>query len=427
MPTRLQRIARYLGLSDYPAPVQAGALLDGIAVTSLEDVYRVMTEGTATAHVTRGDADRVPAVVSVRNKINATLAGMPLVQRRKDGLIVTNAWLEQPNPSRPRAVELKDTVLDLFYDGVAYWRVLSRGAGANGPGTGFPTATQWVSQSRVRIDPSDGGFYLDGKRVAAGELIQFEGMHAGILHEGGATAILDANRIARAAAMFTNSPFPLGYFTDREPDLEADRAEVDKFLPEWSSLRRRNAWGYVPGSIKLETVDIDPAKLQLSEARRQTSADIALAGASNLEDVGVSTTSRVYFNATQIRKDQLDYQMMLYTAPLAQRLSMRDCTPTGHTVEFSTDNFLSVDEKTRNEIYALGLKTGVYADINEVRAAAGKPPLTPEQIESRKAEAGTQSALRDPAAGRRGSDAPPPEAPKSSGGSQPPASKEKAK
>lgn len=391
-----RRVAEYLGLTETPEKppgFEAGATYNGVPVFSLSDVSAIALSGNGRVTVRREDANRIPALVAARLRIQATITAMPLVQRRADGTTVRNTWLTQLNPARPNVNEMADTIADMFYDRHAYWRVLKRGPGAGGPGTGFPTASEWVSQGRVQVDPN-GDIRLDGSRTTTGEILQFEGVHAGVLHEGATGAINDALRLARTAAMFTNSPFPLGYFQQREGTVEMDPDESRELLAQWSAVRRRSGWGLIPSDVELKFPEVNPATLQLAESRDATTADIARGTSSNFEDLGLNVTSRTYFNGTQVRKDQLDFQIAQYSEPIAQRLSMPDCTPLGSVVKFSTDEFLSVDELTRAQITALQLESGVLADEDEARARAGKPPLTDEQ----KAARATRAAQRAPIA-----------------------------
>lgn len=380
---------------------QFGATVNGVSVLDLDDVFRVMSGSLGQIVITREAANRLAVVTSIRNRVCAVIAAMPLEQRRKDGTVVDNRWLKSPNPFRPLVNEMTDTVADMYYDGAAAWLITKRGPSATlGPGRGFPLASRWVPYSDWKRDPSaPSTFIVEGKEVPADDVLVFAGLHKGILHEGPVSAINDALRLERFAAVMTASPFPLGYFQTRENSgLAAE--DVRDFLRKWTELRSRNAWAAVPEELELKTVELDAGKLQLGEARKETTKNIAMGGGANLEDVGVSTTSRVYFNATQVRKDLLDFQIAQYTEPIAQRLSMPDVTPTGHVVKFSADNFLSVDELTRNQIYEIGLRTGVYADANEVRAEEGKPPLTPEQqAEREKDRAARQQPQQQPPQG----------------------------
>lgn len=374
----LARLMRFnVETSDQVDEFDSFAEFDGVRVDSLQQVYALLAGMGPDVRVTRHEANRLPEVVGVRNKLTAVITSMPLRQTDRNGQLKVNPWLNQLNPARPNAFEIANTVHDAFYEGVAYWQVTARGPGSAGPGTGYPTATQWVRRERVSVDPQ-GTFYIDGRSVPASSVIEFKFPFAGVLHEGAAGSILDALRIQRTAALFTNNPFPLGYFQSRD-GAQPDPEEVATFLGGWATARRANAWAYVPPELELNTVDIDPAKLQLAAARNEAIKGTARGTGADLEDLGIATTSRVYLNQTQQRKDMIDFQVSLYTTTMWQRLSMSDCTPGGNVVGFSTDEFLSVDEATRMEIYLHGLQAGAFADVNEIRAAEGKPPLTDQQ------------------------------------------------
>lgn len=395
MPARKRNLKNLFGLLGGDEPVRTFAEVNGVVVSSLDDVYAALASSSV-VHVSRSDANRVPAVVATRNRLVAAITGMDLVQIGPENQVVTRPWLKTPNPNmnRPRVNEIKDTIWDLFYEGVAYWRVTSRSSLGGISGSGFPLTSEWISQDRVQVQ-EDGSFTIDGKDVPNSEIIVFEGLHKGILHEGATSAINDALRLARAAALFTNSPFPLGWFTDSEPGAGLEQGEIDEFLSEWTSHRRRNAWAYVPGDLKLEMPDFDPAKLQLADARRETVVDVARGTGADLEGLGISTTSRSYFNATQVRKDFLDYVASMYTRVIEERLSRNDVTAEGHVVRFDFDDFLRTDALTRMQTFQIGLQIGAFADEDEIRAEEGKPPLTPAQLKARKERSLGQSKPTD--------------------------------
>src|SRR5690606_29464466 len=93
------------------------------------------------------------------------------------------------------------------------------------------------------------------------------------------------------------------------------------------------------------------------------------------EELGVSTTSRTYFNAQDRRKAFLDFVIGGYRQAIEDRLSMPDVTPAGYTVRFNLSAFLRSDDKTRMETYEIGLRVGAYTR-SEVRDLEDKQPLT---------------------------------------------------
>lgn len=355
--------------------------------------------------VTREEANEVAAVLGTRNRIVAGIGGLPLEQRNKTNEVVDSTFLRNPfGPFRTRRGGIVSTVKDLYYDGRAYWEVTKRYL-VDGEAVGFPAEVRYVDLTTIRVTSDGKSWEVERdnhvwERVRPEDIIEFEGMHEGILNAGGAKAIRDLIRLGRAAAMFSDSPLPLGYFTTREPHLQdPDESETLKFLRNFEAARRAGAYGFVPGALKLEVPSLDPEKLQLAETKREGIVDVARATSANLESLGISTTSRTYFNAEQVRMDERDFQLSLYTGPIEDRLSMPDVTPNGNYVRFNYEGFLRSDPYTRAKVYDLGMGTGMFADEDEVREAEGKPKLTTAQKSARAAKEAAASKAKAQSAG----------------------------
>ena len=115
-----------------------------------------------------------------------------------------------------------------------------------------------------------------------------------------------------------------------------------------------------------------PRDLQLVELQRQAALDIANTVGIDPEDVGVSTTSRTYQNATDRRQDKINDTYAPYMAAITDRLSMGDVTRPGHTVSFNLAGYLRADPKTRAEYYAAGIRDG-WLDAEDVQIEEGRP------------------------------------------------------
>lgn len=369
------------------------------APLDVEDVYRALQGGAGNSSVSREQANSVPALVRARNMLLAAVSIMELYEsNRTTHAKVDNAWLAQLNNKRPNVNELSDTINDLFYDNVAYWRVLSRSEGRGGiAGTGFPTETERLDPARVTPQPGKAKPWRyqhpNGIEVelSASEIIQFEGIAGGVLHEGANQAIRDALRLGRAAGMFSASPLPLGWF--QSEDIDPEPEDVQEFLQKFSRARQTGAYGFIPAGYTFNVPEWNPKVLQLDEAKRETTVDIGRGTGAQLEALGVSTTSRTYFNATQVRQDFLDFTVRLYMTPILQRLSMPDVTTRPNAVLAGFEEFLRTDDLTRGRVQQIGLETGRYADEDEVRLAEKLPPLTKEQ-RARRAERTAQATSK---------------------------------
>lgn len=368
---------------------------NGQRITQLSDIHAILRVGT----VTRELAEQVPAVVSTRNRLTAILSALPLELRNEQNERIPSTFLARPEEQRIRALTIANTGVDLMYHGVAYWRTTRRFS------TGFPRNVEYLAFNRVSVQ--NGEYYVDGLKTPHNDMITFEGLHQGVLTEA-AAAIRDAIRIQRAAALFTDSPLPLGFFTARMEGHDPEQEEITKFLAEWEANRRAGAYGYVPSGFKLEVPGIDPEKLQLADTKREVVVDIGRATGANLESLGISTTSRTYFNGNQVRQEELDFVAGLYTVVIAERLSMPDVTPIGHRVVFSRAGWLRGDPLTRARVYQLGLETGMYT-YQEIREEEDRTPLPPGWMPPKEAAAvaaAKRQARVEKSAGKTPSDTP---------------------
>jgi phage head maturation protease len=333
-----------------------------------------MTQGGVAASlfvpkVSRTDALSVPAVLRSRNLICPVLGGLPLRVHGPDRVVRTSQLLDQPERGVPRTVTMTRLVEDLLFDEVAWWRVLAIGW------DGFP---QWVE----RLDPSEVFVQPDGRVSVRGvvtpddELIRFDSPNPGLLTHA-ARAIRTCLKLDAAAARYADSPVPAAYV---EPvnGADPDDAEVQKVLDNLTAAINKRAIPYIGSALALKTVGMTPEQIQLAESRQHAVLEIARAAGIDPEDLGVSTTSRTYFNAEDRRQAFLDFTLGPYVSAIQDRLSMGDVTPRGSYVRFAFDGFLRTDTLTRYQSYDLGLRVGAIAP-DEVRVLEDRPDLTPAQ------------------------------------------------
>src|SRR6266545_3264292 len=353
--------------------------------------------GSIDARISRREALQVPAVLKARNLICGTLARLPLMYH--DSKFTPAPWslFEQIDPDIPNSVVWAMTYEDMLFEGVSWWRVLSRGW------HGYPTEARHVpteavhvapvgsimpSQMRVTPDqpfPVDGQVYIDGIEVDDLDIIRFDSPCPPLLVHA-ARAIRTALKLDQATALAVDNPLPLGVFVPQEgadplsmePGSASDgtgRSEVDAFLDDWEKARAARAWGYLAG-VRPEALQWDPEKLQLAEQRQHAVLEIARATGLDPEDLGVSTTSRTYQNSEQRRQDLIDFNLATWIAAVQDRLSMRDVTPRGYSARIRTADFVRGDTKSRMETYKIGLEVGAYTAA-EIREEEHRPPARP--------------------------------------------------
>lgn len=331
-----------------------------------------MTQGgvlgaLAVAKVPRCDALSVPAVLRSRNLICPVLGGLPVRLHGPDRATKPSRLLEQPEMGVPRSVTMTRLVEDLLFDGIAWWRVTMLGW------DGFPAVVERVEPSAVSVQP-DGKVYVNGERVTDSELIRFDSPNPALL-EAAARAIRTCLKLDSAAARYADEPLPAAYFTPAEGADPSD-PEVQAALDGWAQARNARATGYVGSALKLNTIGMTPEQIQLAESRQHAVLEIARAAGIDAEDLGVSTTSRTYFNAEDRRQAFLDFTLGPFVSAIQDRLSMGDVTPRGNYVRFAFEGFLRTDTLTRYQSYALGLQVGAITQ-DEIRPLEDRPDVAP--------------------------------------------------
>lgn len=341
--------------------------------------------------VSRRAAMQVPAVKRGRDLICAPIGGLPLQTYNSNQAEVTDDLLKQPEADVPRIVTMTRTVEDMLFEQRAWWRVVEW----TGPRPyNYPRRIRRLDPRSVQIRANQQVYVSrDGSMQGASwewvpdeELIRFDSPTDGIL-TAGAGAIATILMLDRRAYRSAKNPVPDGYFTpydgtdpfdeDDESLSVEERAALytaQKFLAEWAAARQLGTQGYVPGGLKYEQLQWDPKAMQLAEARQHAVLEIARLMGLEPEDLGVSTTSRTYFNAETKRRDRIDFTLGMYMTAIQDRLSMGDVTPRGQYVRFNVDAFLRTDTLARYQAYAAAKDLGLLT-LPEMRELEDLPPL----------------------------------------------------
>ena len=362
------------------------------------ELLEAMTGGSSIApRISRAEALQVPAVLRSRNLICGSLCTLPIRVHGPDRKVITNVQylVPQPDPEIASSVVMAQTIEDLYFESVSWWRVKAFGW------HGFPVQARHVPVESVHVAPAgalmpsqarispdqpfalDGQVLIDGIPVPDNEIIRFDSPNPPLLRHA-ARAIRTCLLLDTAAALYAKEPMPLGYFTPREGVDPASDEEIQQVLDDWESARAKRAWGYVNAALDTKQLSWSPKDLQLADARQHAVLEIARAAGVDPEDLGVSTTSRTYANQEQRWQALINLTLGAYVSTVQERLSMRDVLPRGYTAQIDFSGFLRGDALTRMQTYKAGLEVGAFADDNEVREAEGKPALTPAQRTVRK-------------------------------------------
>lgn len=370
------------------APARVPALRHGPAFST--DIDSGTLYGTPTAdqaltgggRVTRAQAMSVPAVRRARDIICGGLGSLPMRLHGPDNKPVPWELFDQPEPGVASVVTWTRVVDDLFFEGRSWLRILNTGW------HGY--ATDVLRLERVAVPEHTISVNTETGSGSAtvfkpdGLLIRIDSANDPLLTVG-ARAIRTLLRLETAALNAAEGIPPADYFqpTDEDSspfdegedddDGEAEAAEVEKFLDSWAAFRRKRSTGWVPPGLQYKSNSINPRDLQLVEAREMAIAEIARLTGVDGEDLGVSTTSRVYFNAQDRRRERLDFTMGGFQRAIESRLSMDDVTPPVHTARFDVSGFVATDDKTAAETDQILIDARVI-DPGDARDRRGLAP-----------------------------------------------------
>jgi hypothetical protein len=340
-----------------------------------------------TLTISRETALQVTAVLRGRNLI-CSISTLPLTQYAPDGRKTRSPLFEQLDSQVPNVVTMAQTVEDLLFDGLSWWKITGRDWENK-----FPTKIQHVDVDRVHMDPPPGAqslnllpsgadpsaaVWIDTEVVPGSDMIRFDSPNPPLL-KAARRAIRRAVLLERAAERYAESPRALGYFTPTEGADPADDEEIAELLADWSDARNSNAEGYVPAALQYNVLqNPSPADLQLVQLQAKASLDIANAIGLDPEDLGISTTSRTYQNATDRRQDRINDVLAPYMRAVTDRLSMTDVTRRGYRVDFDLADYLKADPVTRATVYEKLYSLGAIT-VDEIRSDDGRPLLTQAQ------------------------------------------------
>jgi HK97 family phage prohead protease len=346
----------------------------------LDLMFAAMRGVEANPRVGRDEALSVPTVQRGRNLL-CSISSLPIKQLDESNNQVANPLFKQIDPDVPNVVTLAQTVEDLVFESVAWWKILEADR------DGFPTKCQRLDPDIVSLHPPGGHspsplpagedprgavVWVDGKKVSASEIIRFDSPNPAVLKVGG-RAIKRAILLDQMARLYADDPRPLDYFTPADNAEELTPEETAEFLDKWRSARKARSTAFIPASVKYNTVEQPtPADLQLVELQQQAALDVANAMGLDPEELGVSTTSRTYANAVDRRIDKINDVKSPYMRAITDRLSMGDVTRPGHRVVLDLDDYMKSNPTERVAYYKAMKEMGVMDDT-DIREAEGLP------------------------------------------------------
>lgn len=336
--------------------------------------------------VSRETALSIPSVCACRNLIVGTVVQLGLYRYRGGERLDPGYLLAKPDPSTTAVATIGGTVDDLIFSGRAYWLVLERDS------EGVPTRARWTPVSDVTAETrSGGGTYsvlvgyriagLDGV-VAPDDVIRFDSCLPGVLDVGGRT-LAAALELEEAARRFSGVELPAGVLTNEGQELSAD--ELTQAVQAFSAMRREFGVAGLQG-WKYERANINPAELQLVEARANVATDVARLFNVPVAMIGASPSGNASALLYQNLSQQLAILVSSAVAPYLRTVeaTLSDALPRGQRVAFDVQTFLRSDPQAAAD-YATGLLAAGIIDQAEARAllgipAATTPDLTPGRV-----------------------------------------------
>jgi hypothetical protein len=380
-------------------PLETFAVGD-LAPQPVDRLLTAMKNGTGP--VTRDQALSVAAVQRGRNEL-CSIATLPL--RLYRGLdVVPSPLFRQFDPDVPNVVHMSLTIEDLALDHVAWWEITGQDF------DGYPVAVRRIDPSRVELKNPTGKPQPDDdrwvwirrddeiggwRRVPATLMIRFDSPNPGIL-KANARAIRIAMRLDELTEMYASNPALREYFTDADdPNVDPmDDEERLAFLAEYGAMRRVQPYGWIPGTVKRADVSSpSPKDLTLVELRAEVNLAIANGLGVDPEDLGVSTTSRTYFNGVDRRQEKVNRTYAPYMSAITDRLAMGDVTRRGYAPKFDLSDYLKPDPLGQAQ-YWKALKDMGVTDAKEIRGFAGLSGPPPKVEPAPAPAAPVQSSTR---------------------------------
>lgn len=347
------------------------------------------------ASVSRTAAMSLPVVAASRNLIAGTVAQLD-VQRSRDGApLPPGSLLSRPDPDEPWSVTVAKTTDDLLFEGRAYWLVLATdGQATDRNPRGLPVRARHVPAREVRPDLSTDaaaytriiGYDIGATRVEPWQVIAFDAGHEGVLHFG-SVAIANALALEAAARRLSNVELPAGVL--RNTGHELSPADAALVVQQFQLARRLNGVAFLQG-IEYSREAIDPADLQLVEARANSATDLARLFGMPVAMVAASPSgggsALLYANLSTQQALMLAGPVGPILRSIEGALTDEAVTPRGQRVTFHAGQWLRTDPAAASA-FVTGLLDAGLITVAEGRSFLGLPPagtsspdLTPGRV-----------------------------------------------
>lgn len=323
----------------------------------------------------------LPVMAACRNLVCGTVGQLDVERRRGQSVVDPGPLLTRPDPDMTWPAQLERTVDDLAFYGRAYWLVLAfDGIGTERNPRGRPVRARHVPARYVEpIVNADLGAYtrIEGYRIGTttvepGGVIAFDAGHEGLLRYGART-ITAAVALEEAARRFSSVELPAGTLENQGHELT--KAEADEMVAGFQAARRGNGIAFLQG-VKYSREQLNPADLQLVEARAQSATDLTRLWNVPVSMVSASPTgggsAMLYANLSATQALLLNQAVAPYLRAIETALGDDGVTAGGQTVHFQTGQWLRSDPQA-GAAYVTALKAAEIIDEAESRSFLGLP------------------------------------------------------
>jgi hypothetical protein len=305
-------------------------------VTSDLNAVLVDILGTENVPMTREAAMRIPAVSRARNVICPTLGRIPMIVTGTESA-ETLAFIEQPDPTTSRFIQLTWTYDDCFFHGVSWWQITARYAASNRA----RNARRILPGGVTRRD--GGGWEVYGKPVSPADLIRIDGPHEGILNYASGT-LRQASELEAAALRNAKNPIP-AVDLHQTSGMTLDPTERQQLVADWAAARAGANGGVAYTSPQIDARVLgSPAELLLTSGRNAAAVDVARHASLPADsiDASVEHASMTYSTSETKMRALIDFGLAAYGSALTARLSLNDVTPRGSAVALDYDAVTAV-------------------------------------------------------------------------------------
>ena len=348
-------------------------------------------------------------------QIHATAAcQLSITVERNDEPIPTPALVQQPDVDETRSAFLEYTIVSLYVDGNAFWRLLRNPAGqvvnvvALNPHE-VRVIVEYDSNNVEKITYGWRGLTLTKNDVKHLQLLRIPGLRRGLGPIQAAQIEVRGALDARdyGAMWLTDTNMPDGVLST---DQELAPGDADKYKNVWYG---RNPDGTeienAPGAKLAERLRVlgkglsytplllKPSDVQFLETQQYSTIQMArLIGApASIMLVAVEGSSETYSNVEQEWIGYVRFGLMKSLREVEEAFT--SLLPRGQKARFKVDALLRSDTKTRYEAHGMSLDPQKgWATVDEVRQLEGMSPLTDAQraeLDARKTTTPTPEAV----------------------------------